>query len=72
MFEDLTLQEPESREVVGSGTNRLPPAPVRVSLVNEAQLGHGLSELGKMDTDPMRDKADNTLAILVATIDPIY
>jgi hypothetical protein len=35
-FGDLDLQEPESREVVGSDTDRLPPAPVRVDLVNEA------------------------------------
>jgi hypothetical protein len=27
-FGDLSLQEPESREVIGSGIDRLPPAPV--------------------------------------------
>jgi hypothetical protein len=35
-FRDLTLQEPESCGIIGSGTDRLPLAPVRVSLVNEA------------------------------------
>jgi hypothetical protein len=28
MFGDLNLQEPESREVIESGTSCLPPAPV--------------------------------------------
>jgi hypothetical protein len=46
-FGDLNLKEPDSSEVVGSGTGRLPPAPVRVGLVNEAQLGHGHNELGE-------------------------
>jgi hypothetical protein len=36
MFGDLILQEPESHEVIGSGTDHLPPAPVQVSLINEA------------------------------------
>jgi hypothetical protein len=39
-FGDLILQEPESREVIGSGTDRLPSTPVRVGLINEAQLRH--------------------------------
>jgi hypothetical protein len=50
-FGDLSLQEPESREVTRPGTDHLPLAPVRVSLRNEAQLGHG-SELGKAYSDP--------------------
>jgi hypothetical protein len=45
---------------------------VTVSLINEAQLGHGPSKMGNTDLDPMGDKADHTLAILVATIDPTY
>jgi hypothetical protein len=28
--------------------------------------------MGKMDSDPARDKADHTLAIPIATIDPFY
>jgi hypothetical protein len=40
MFGDLNLQEPKSYEVFGSGTGRLPPAPVRVKFVNEARLRH--------------------------------
>jgi hypothetical protein len=71
-FGYLSLQEPELREVIGSGTDRLSPASVRVSLINEAQLGHGLSELGRVDLDPPGDKADHTLVILAATTDPIY
>jgi hypothetical protein len=35
-FGDLNLQKLESSEVLGSGIDRLPPAPVRVSLVSEA------------------------------------
>jgi hypothetical protein len=34
-------------KVTRSGTGLLPPAPVRVSLVNEAQLEHGLGSLGR-------------------------
>jgi hypothetical protein len=71
-FGDPTLQELESREFIGSGTGRLPPAPVRVGLINKAQLRHELSELGKTESDPMGDKADHTLAVPVATTDPIY
>jgi hypothetical protein len=71
-FGDLYLQEPKSSEGTGSGTDRFPPAPVRVSLINEAQLRHRLNELGKMDPDPTGDKADHILAVSVATTDPIY
>jgi hypothetical protein len=60
------------REVVGSGTSRLPPAPVPVSLVNEAQLKHELDKLGKVDQDPSGDKADHTLAVLAAVTDLIH
>jgi hypothetical protein len=71
-FGDLNHQEPESREVVRSGTGRLPPAPVRVSLVNKAQLRHGVSKLGKRDPDPAWDKANHTMTVLVATTDLIH
>jgi hypothetical protein len=57
-FGDLTLQEPESHGILELGTKRLRPAPVRVGLINEAQQGHGLSELGKTGSDPKWDKAD--------------
>jgi hypothetical protein len=59
-FGDLTLQEPESHV-----------APVQVGLVNEAQLRHRLSKLGKTDIDPTEDKANHTLAVPAATTDPI-
>jgi hypothetical protein len=71
-FGDLSLQEPDAREAIKSGTGCLPLAPVQVGLVNKAPLGHGLSELGKMNSDPAGDKADHTLAILAVTTDPIY
>jgi hypothetical protein len=71
-FGDLNLQEPESREVIGSGTSHLPPAPVWVDLINEAQLRHGPIKLGKTDPDPSGDKADHTPAVMAATTDPIY
>jgi hypothetical protein len=71
-FGDLTLQEPESRGIVGSSSGRLPPAPIRVGLVNEVQLGHGPSDLRKRDSDPARDKADHTLPVPTVTTDSIY
>jgi hypothetical protein len=71
-FGDMSLQEPESSEVTGSGTSHLPPAPVRLGLVNEAQLGHRLGSLGETDMDPTGDKVDHTLAVLTTTTDPIY
>jgi hypothetical protein len=71
-FGDLNQQEPESSEVAGLGTGHLPPALVRVGLINEAQLRHGLNELGKMDLDPTRDKADHIQTVSAAIIDPTY
>jgi hypothetical protein len=70
-FGDLSLQELEPSKVSRSGTDRFPPALVRVGLVNEAQLGHRLSSLGETDTNPTEDKADHTLVVLTATTDPI-
>jgi hypothetical protein len=70
-FGDLSLQEPESSEVAGSGTDHFLLAPARVSLVNEAQLGHRLGSLGEKDTDPAKDKVDHTRAVLTAATDPI-
>jgi hypothetical protein len=58
-FGNLSVQEPKLSEVIGSGTDCLPPAPVHVGLVNEAQLR--LGPLGEMNTDPVEDKADHTL-----------
>jgi hypothetical protein len=71
-FGDLSLQEPESREVIRSGTGHLPPASVWVGLINEAQLRCRLSELRKTDLDPAGHKADHTLAVLAVTTDSIY
>jgi hypothetical protein len=71
-FGDLSLQEPESSEVTRSGNGHCPLDPVRVYLVNKSQLRHGLNVLGDMDSDPARDKFDHTLAVSVATTDPIY
>jgi hypothetical protein len=58
-FENLSLQEPELSEVIGSSTGRLPLAPVRVGLVIKAWLR--LGSLGETDTDPLEDRADHTL-----------
>jgi hypothetical protein len=71
-FRNLSLQEPKSHEVARLGIGRLPPAPVQVSLVNEAQLRHRSIKLGKTDTDLLGHKADHTLAILITITDPIY
>jgi hypothetical protein len=46
-FRDLNLQEFESSKVVGSGTGRLPLAPVQVDLINKSQLNHGLVKAGE-------------------------
>jgi hypothetical protein len=70
-FGNLSRQEPELSKAVGSGIGRLPPSPVRVGLVNEAQFKHGLGLLGEMDTDPAEDRADHTLAAQVAATYPI-
>jgi hypothetical protein len=59
-------------EVLRLGTDRLPPALVRFSLINEAQLEHEFNVLGKMDLDPARDKADHTRAVPAVVIDPFY
>jgi hypothetical protein len=71
-FGDLTLQEPKSCRIIESGIGHLPPALIRVSLVNEAQLRHRLSKLGKTSSDPTGDKVDHTLPVPAATTDPIY
>jgi hypothetical protein len=68
-FGNTSLQELELSKVAGSGTDRLPPALVRVGLVSEAQLR--LDSLGETDTDPMEDEADHTLTAQAAAIDPI-
>jgi hypothetical protein len=58
-FGKLSLQELELGKVTRLGTGRLPLALVWVSLINEAQLKHGLGSLGEMDIDPTEDKADH-------------
>jgi hypothetical protein len=72
MFGDLNLQKPKSHKVIGLGTSRLLLAPVRVDLINMAQLGHGLVKLGKTDPDPSGDKVDRTLAVLATIVDQIH
>jgi hypothetical protein len=69
-FGNLSLPEPELSKVTGSGTGRLPPAPYRVGLVNEAQLRLGL--LGETYMDPTEDRADHNFAAQAATTNPIY
>jgi hypothetical protein len=70
-FGNLSLQELKLGKVAGSGTGGLPPAPVSVGLVNEAQHEHELGSLGEMDTDPVEDKANHTQAAQTTAIDPI-
>jgi hypothetical protein len=71
-FRDLSLQDPKSPKVVGSGTDHLPPTLVRVSLINEAQLRHGPSKLGEAKSDPLRDKADHHGIARSGAANPIY
>jgi hypothetical protein len=56
-FGNLSLQEPEVSEVIGLGTGHLPPALVRVGLINEAQLR--LDSLGETNTGSMEGRADH-------------
>jgi hypothetical protein len=53
---DLNLQEPELHKIIRLGTVCLPPAPVQVNLINEAQLITGFVKLGKTDPVPSGDK----------------
>jgi hypothetical protein len=53
-FRDLSLQEPESPEIAGSGTSHLPAAPVRVGPVNEAYLGRRSIEQGGSRFETLR------------------
>jgi hypothetical protein len=69
-FGNLSLQEPELSEVIGSGTGRLPLSLDRVGLIMEPRLGFG--SLGETDTDPVEDRADHTLATQAAATDLIY
>jgi hypothetical protein len=69
-FGNLSLQGPKLSEVVELGTGDLPPALIRVGLINEAQLG--LSSSGEMDAGSMKDIADHPLAAQAATTNPIY
>jgi hypothetical protein len=71
-FGDLTLQEPESPEVVGSGTVRVPPISAQVSLIIEAQLEHESNKSGEVELDLSGDKADHHEIGCPATTDPIY
>jgi hypothetical protein len=59
-FGNLSLQELELSKVARSGTDILPPAPVRVGLINKAQLRYGLGSLGETDAHPVVDKANHT------------
>jgi hypothetical protein len=69
-FGNLNLQKPKLSKVVGLGTGCLPPTPVRVGLISEAQLE--LGSLRETDTDFLEDRADYTLAAQADATDPIY
>jgi hypothetical protein len=56
-FGDLSLKEPESSEVTGSGTAHLPLALNRVSLASEAQHKLGIEELGETKMDSIGNKS---------------
>jgi hypothetical protein len=71
-FEGLSLQEPESREVIGSGTDCVPPILTQIGLVSEARLGHGLSVSGEVESDPSGDKAYHHRFSCPAIADPMY
>jgi hypothetical protein len=69
---DLNLQEPELHKVIRLGTVCLPPAPVQVNLINEAQLITGFIKLGKTDPVPSGDKVEHTSAVSIVKTYPIY
>jgi hypothetical protein len=69
---DLSLQEPEPREVVGSDVDRFPPMPVRVSLACEAQLEHGHSDVVESESGPSGDYVDHHENSCPKAAYPIY
>jgi hypothetical protein len=70
-FGDLSLQETESWEITGSGTDHVPPISAQVGLVSEARLGHGFSASGEAESDPSGDKADHHEIGCPTAVDPI-
>jgi hypothetical protein len=69
---DLSLQELESREVIESGTDRVPPIPIQVGLISEARLRYRLRVSGEVESDPSGDKANHHGFSCLATTDLIY
>jgi hypothetical protein len=69
---DLSLQELESLEIVGSGIDHFPPPPARVYLTCEAQLGNGSSISGESELDPSGGNADHHEMCCPDAADPIY
>jgi hypothetical protein len=63
----LNLQEPESWEIVGLGTDIFPLASAEVDLACEARLGHGSSRSGGGE-----DNIDHHKICCPDAADPIY
>jgi hypothetical protein len=68
----LSLQELESWEITGSGTDRVHPIPSRDGLACEALLRHESSISGESEPDPARDNANHQEIYCPAATDPIY
>jgi hypothetical protein len=69
---DLSLSEPASREIVGSGTDRVHLIPTRDGLAYEAQLGHKTCLSAESELDPSMDNTDHHKVCCPTTTYPIY
>jgi hypothetical protein len=69
---NLSLQEPESREIVRSNIDRLPPTLVRVSLACEAWPRHRSTRLLECESDPSGDNINHHEIYCPDAVDSIY
>jgi hypothetical protein len=69
---EVSLQEPESREIVGLDTRYFPPAPTQVGVACEARLEHGSNRSGEFESDPSRDNVNHRKICCSDATNPIY
>jgi hypothetical protein len=69
---DLSLQEPEPREITGSNTDRFPPTLVPVGLSCGAQLKLGSNRTGEFESKPLGDYVNHNGVSCQEVADPIY
>jgi hypothetical protein len=69
---DLSLQELESKEIIGSDDDRFSLALVRVGLAFGAQLEPESDDMGESELDPSGDCIDHNRVCCLEVADPIY